>query len=1002
MTNELFRFVSITKPQSGNRGAAYIEDVQPFLASDGNDRSASLAARIEGAENAEAAERIAAGALAETPPSAVSKLALFWREAQGMDVPAIEKLVKTILGKTPNELVAEPGFNASVEWASNVAVARRFTNAPDPVDGSELADILRGANLVRGVARGDSDVDRILRAPALIPRVKIDLEATRQIAAEPGASASPAPSPRRPAAARSIRELRRRDATIRAGTSLDRSSGPSETAMTRPRTGPSGTTMTRPPGNGPSGTTLTRPPGSGPSGTTLTRPGGIRTRRRPVLTVGQLVEILLRRIHQNKNGETPGLGDISAHIKSALTTAGVHWEGTTIEDAVNTLERKLDVSAATDDRIGSMASSQTGNNSSFDPKHLAGTNNVRILGVGELNVVSQEPDRYEPGDISHIENVMESETRARAHRSSEVHEEMRLERGEREETIRNHLETTNRAELQSRSQRVLATELEVNAGMAMTAKYGPLVEISANADVSARRSMQESREKSSTLSRSITEKAEAALVTREITETRSTTRTESEERNEHSFVNTGDEAKHVRGVYRWVDQILTAKQHNHGARLFLEFVMPEPAANLVHQLRSRGANGVSTPEPGPFDIEVTDIEHENYLTLAARYGCTDIEPPPLRFTVVSKTIIEKPPAPAEDEANDEPTGPSSAATAKEFLIEIPAGYAALRATTTVIWGRPSGPKPRPASEDQPRGGGLRALSDLWLEQVARIVVGQRFRRFYSHEVGIGRLRKYSNLDGETGQLPVVFTAVYGLGVAATVEIVCERTEDAYRRWQIETFEKLRGSHQSQVNEHASAIRNAAAMQAALGRAHPDELRSNERRELRRGVLTMLTGQHFDQFGALDFDEDGRPRIDLDDISIQGPVIRFFERILEWDQMTYRFYPYFWSGRDRWLETASQNGGDLLHQEFLQAGAARIVVPVTPENEAAVIRYLDEGEITEDGEYVDLALVSEEFASVVALIDGMSTAIDPPIFIDSWEVRVPTRLVHLQESGDLNP
>ena len=60
---------------------------------------------------------------------------------------------------------------------------------------------------------------------------------------------------------------------------------------------------------------------------------------------------------------------------------------------------------------------------------------------------------------------------------------------------------------------------------------------------------------------------------------------------------------------------------------------------------------------------------------------------------------------------------------------------------------------------------------------------------------------------------------------------------------------------------------------------------------------------------------------------QGPIIQFFEQAFEWEQMTYFFYPYFWGRKKNWPTTVNLSDPDPLFQQFLTAGAARVVVPV---------------------------------------------------------------------------
>jgi hypothetical protein len=59
-------------------------------------------------------------------------------------------------------------------------------------------------------------------------------------------------------------------------------------------------------------------------------------------------------------------------------------------------------------------------------------------------------------------------------------------------------------------------------------------------------------------------------------------------------------------------------------------------------------------------------------------------------------------------------------------------------------------------------------------------------------------------------------------------------------------------------------------------------------------------------------------------------------------MVYLFYPYFWGKKDDWPTLAQLSDPDPVFQQFLQAGAARVQVPVRPGFEAGVLTYLSTG------------------------------------------------------------
>ena len=57
-------------------------------------------------------------------------------------------------------------------------------------------------------------------------------------------------------------------------------------------------------------------------------------------------------------------------------------------------------------------------------------------------------------------------------------------------------------------------------------------------------------------------------------------------------------------------------------------------------------------------------------------------------------------------------------------------------------------------------------------------------------------------------------------------------------------------------------------------------------------------------------------------------------------MVYFFYPYFWGKKQAWVEKSNIYDDDPLFTQFLQAGAARVVVPVPLAYVDAVLFYLE--------------------------------------------------------------
>lgn len=120
-------------------------------------------------------------------------------------------------------------------------------------------------------------------------------------------------------------------------------------------------------------------------------------------------------------------------------------------------------------------------------------------------------------------------------------------------------------------------------------------------------------------------------------------------------------------------------------------------------------------------------------------------------------------------------------------------------------------------------------------------------------------------------------------------------------------------------------------------------RETEKTELKKHAISILTGQQYESFNAMGEDHtSGYPQIDLLDAAEEGQFVRFFEQALEWRHTTYMFYPYFWGNKKNWVEILNLKDTDPLFEKFLQAGYARVWVPVRPGFESVVGFYIDCG------------------------------------------------------------
>ncbi|AZC50312.1 hypothetical protein [Pseudomonas chlororaphis] len=575
-----------------------------------------------------------------------------------------------------------------------------------------------------------------------------------------------------------------------------------------------------------------------------------------------------------------------------------------------------------------------------------GHGEAKVLGIADLMIVEQKLARYELGEIAHIENVLQGETRVRSNRLTLTTEEFVETETEESEETEKDLTTSERFELQSQAQQVQSETASKQAGLTISASYGPTVETSANASASTNSSRQQSSQIASSYARETTAKAVSRIQKRSRLKRSTRTTREFIERNLHKFEGATDD---IVGTYRYVDKIYTAQVVNYGKRLMLEFIVPEPAAFYRHALARQpiASDLVECPqEPGYchdadgtfHPLEPKDMTPESYLFWAAQYSAEGVEAPPTNTRVVS--MAKKGPDPIQPAYQG---GPKISSEAGE--IDIPDGYNPVKAIVNIYGETEVGDhfvtiqvQDKQFQYSEP----WQDLIDLTLHQEAtsKIPVSINTLRFHNYEV--------------------LFT------------VFCVLSQRKYEEWQTKTYFAVMNAYRTALSRYQAAVEAArmnAGYAADYGRS-PAQNRQIESTELKKSCITMMSGQHFESFDGMSRGSApyGYPEINFTEAKAESRFIRLFEHGLDWMNLTYVFYPYFWTRKDQWIGLSQISDNDNQFQQFLQAGAARAQVPVRVGFEASILNYFAGVEIwdaegnlinfDDDGDAPQLSLLQE--------------------------------------------
>jgi len=835
-------------------------------------------------------------------------------------------LVQKVAGKDPTAIATDAEFSAAVAAVSDTLVALKLLSSSEGRDAADLTTIARGLDAITRTANGANPV--ALRPLALPAALSTAVPGPAQTTPPAGPSSQPSePADDGGNISNAKAQLARIEAAI--------------AEIGRLRASDFATLPMRPAAQPPSRERIT--------GQAVKASSSSVRRAAPLQSASARVE-------RPWTLSTTAAASLSADVQATLQDFGLNPSTDALPMVMSAMhgqqQQQIEVvNPSVVPQAPSAASAYVGPPSSSMP---SGHGSVQPVGIGDLLLVRQHTKAYEGGEVAHIENILRSEHMSRDTRRLERTESTLTQETETTKEEERDNQTTERFSLTRETTNTIQNDSEFKAGLSVDAKYGPFIEVKANADYSTKSSQQESTKQASEYSKDVVSRSVSKVVERVRQQQTVTTLVEFEEKYSHGFDNTAG-TQHVSGVYQWVDQVLEAQIYNYGKRLLFDVTVPEPATTLIVEQASNQPTPQGLTEPTPFTIDASQITEINYTKWAQKYDATGLEPPPPLTKTFSKPF-----------ANVQSQDPHEAAGTESITIDD--GYAAQYALLQTDWIVYDGAN--------------------W-----RVLIGSVWADALGSQV-------YFDMAGETGTLPLAFDMIQVETYAMTVEVFCQRTARALDAWRLKTHATILQAFVTKQAAYRQALAEAQAQAAgaAFGR-NPGLNAQLINNELRKQCLTLVTGQEFDSFGALELSSEGYAEPDLSLTAQQMPYVRFFEQAFEWDRMTYVFYPYFWGWKQAWNKRMLLDDTDPAYSVFLRAGAARVVFPVQPGFESAILHYLETGEIWNGGPPPDVN--SSLYVPIVKEIqdaEGAPGAETPQG--DPWTVRLPTTLVHLRPNDDL--
>lgn len=369
--------------------------------------------------------------------------------------------------------------------------------------------------------------------------------------------------------------------------------------------------------------------------------------------------------------------------------------------------------------------------------------------------------------------------------------------------------------------------------------------------------------------------------------------------------------------------------YRYGMRLTWDITIPEPGSGLLSKMMEieRLRKELEIGFDAVFPLKPQDITRHNYDAKGAQYGVPVEEPPPVADSSV--LVVD---------TKDWAAQCGGHTISYVVDVVIPDDY---RVTARAYLDY---------HQDKCPGEGWGV--------VVQDLSGEPHTRLYNNDRGTvhEEVNTYGGWAGRTGKLAVWVKAWDVKHWAMSIRVETTLQEAAFKGWQQRVWKAIRDGVQAQYYENRQRLQDRLSrLQEELGAQDTLSLRKREREEVMKGVLRWMGIEDFVFFPAgmpAQLEEDlYRPETGLvsdpaamNVLLAHGEKIRFLHHAIEWENMLFFLYPYFWCHPQRWEFKKYIDHPDPLHRCFLKSGSARVVLTIRPGFEDAFLAFINTGDM----------------------------------------------------------
>lgn len=380
----------------------------------------------------------------------------------------------------------------------------------------------------------------------------------------------------------------------------------------------------------------------------------------------------------------------------------------------------------------------------------------------------------------------------------------------------------------------------------------------------------------------------------------------------------------------------------YGLRLTYDLAIPEPGATLREQHAQLANLNNLIAGTFAFTLDPSSITDQSYLTLAAQWGIAIQAPPSPTYQSVFSLSLQS---------------SQNGAITQTLEVNVPDGY---EVAGLMVGGRAStydgDTHTRVVFEPGQVSFHTAALGSGNEKNSAPYAL-DAYDGDASGNSGVyeADLNEYHGMSGSLG-VSLIHSYVTSGSIYARVSAI--RTEAVFGAWQQQAWQTLhdaaRDAYYTQVQ---GWTQQRDTLKTQIEGVDTLTLRREEQEEIMKGILRWLLGPDFDFMpgdvvalftgpvgqsftgNELGLNPDGWTTM-----FIYQEMVKFIQQAIEWENMLYMVYPYFWDVPTAWDFVRTLEHSDPTRQAFLRAGSARVVLTIRSGFEDAFTAFVDRGEL----------------------------------------------------------